>query len=167
MHLRGTTGKQLVLQGAVQLILDEDYIVYFKKIEKYLQRNQEAGGKDRLQIIENDGITIEKNLWIYDEFCRKQKETIYSRRPANQCDILMKGREKFVKLSCEEQCIVLNEILHLLQCKPIWSNLQLIGGSQKAGTIKINKFIVNCKEAKLIHQSVTGLFEQEIDLLSL
>lgn len=167
MHLRGTTGKQLVLQGAVQLILDEDYMSYFKKIEKYLQRNQAVRGKERLQITESDGITAEKNLWMYDELYRKQKETIYFHRPANQCDTLLKGREPFAKLSCEEQCVVLNEILHLLQCKPILANLKQIGGSQQAGRISINKFITNCEEADLIHQSVTGLFEQKINLLAL
>ncbi len=167
MHLRGRTGNQLSMQGAVQLILDEDYMVYFKKIERYLQRNQDAGGKKRLEITENDGITAEKNLWMYDEFCRKQKETIYANRPASQYQTLVRGREQFEKLPCEEQCMVLNEILHLLQCKPISANLEPIGGSPNSGKININKVIMNCEEAKLIHQSVTGLFEQEIDLLAL
>lgn len=167
MHLRGTTGKQLVLQGAVQLILDDDYIAYFKKIEKYLQRAQAIRGKERLQITENDEITTEKNLWIYDEFYRKEKETIYSRRPANQSKTLEEGREQFAKLPCEEQCVVLNEILHLLQCNPILANLEKIGGTPGRGKIQSNKFITNCEEITLIHQSVTGLFEQEIDLLAL
>lgn len=167
MHLRGTTGNQILLQGAVQLILDEDYMVYFKKIEQYLKRDQDFMGKERLQITENDGIAADRNLGMYDEFCRKLKETIYSHRPANQCDALVKGRELFVKLSCEEQCVVLNEILHLLQCKPLLANLERIGGSSMSGRIRSNKVITNCKEVKLIHQSVTGLFEQEIDLLAL
>ena len=167
MHLRGTTGKQLIFQGAVQLILDEEYVICFKKIEKYLQRNQAAAGKGQLPITENDGITPEENLKMYDELCRKQKETIYSHRPVSQCDKLLGGREKFAKITCEEQCVVLNEILHLLQCKPIMANLKQIGGSSLAGKIVINKFITNYGEAKLIHQSVTGLFEQEIDLLAL
>ena len=132
-----------------------------------MQRNQAAAGKEQLPITENDGITPEENLKMYDELCRKQKETIYSHRPASQCDKLLGGREQFAKLPCEEQCIVLNEILHLLQCKPISANLKQIGGGSQAGTMKINKIITNCEEAKLIHQSVTGLFEQEIDLLAL
>lgn len=167
MHLRGTTGKQLFMQGGVQLLLNEDYMVYFKKIEKYLQRDLTSAGREKLPITEEDGITPDKNLWLYDELCRKQRETIYSLRPANQSNTLMGGRDQFEKLLCEEQCVVLNEILHLLQCKPVSADLKKIGGSPRAGTMNINKFITGCKEAKLIHQSVTGLFEQEIDLLAL
>lgn len=167
MHLRGTTGKQLLLQTAVQLILSEDYEAYFKKIEKYLQRDQEIGGKTRLPITDNDEITPDKNLWMYDEFVHKLGETVYRYRPNNQCKELHEKRDNFMGLPCEEQCVVLNEILHLMQCKPVTPNLVQIGGSSRSGSLKINKFIHNCREAVLIHQSVTGLFEQEIDLLSL
>lgn len=168
MHLRGTTGKQLSLQGAVQLILDDEFERYVKKIEKYIARNQAHGtAKQLLEITEDEGITLEKNIKLYDELYRKQKETIYRFRPASQCEILKNGKEKFTALSIEEQCLVLNEILHLLQCKPIKANLKKIGGSSSAGNIQTGKVISKCSEAKLIHQSVTGLFEQEIDLLAL
>lgn len=167
MHLRGTTGKQLSLQGAVQLILSEDYERYLKKIEKYLIRAQSQTGKTMLEITEHDKITSEQNLWFYDELYRKQKDTLYQYRPANQCNTLDKGRETFISLSCEEQCIVLNEILHLLQCTTQKANLKIIGGSDKAGNIQVNKIINKFNEVKLVNQSITGLFEQEIDLLTL
>ena len=108
----------------------------------------------------------EGNIALYDALCEKQNNTIYQYRPANQYKNLINGREKFMELSTEEQCIVLNEVLHLLQCKPLTAKLSSIGGSSSAGSVKINKFVSGYKTAMLVHQSVTGLFEQEIDLLT-
>lgn len=168
MHLRGTTGKQLIFQGAVQLCLDEESEKYLKKIEKYIQRNQERTDKRTLlQIGENEGLTKEQNAMLYLELCRKQKETIYKHRPNNQYESLMKAKERFDDLSCEEQCIVLNEVLWLLKCKPNVANLHLIGGAAQAGRITCNKVISNYQSAVLKTQSVTGLYEQTIDLLKI
>ena len=168
MHLRGTTGKQLIFQGAVQLCLDEESEKYLKKIEKYIQRNQERTDKRTLlQIGENEGLTKGQNAMLYLELCRKQKETIYKHRPNNQYESLMKAKERFDDLSCEEQCIVLNEVLWLLKCKPNVANLHLIGGAAQAGRITCNKVISNYQSAVLKTQSVTGLYEQTIDLLKI
>lgn len=54
-----------------------------------------------------------------------------------------------------------------MRCKPISANLKEIQGSPHAGSISINKVINKYFQCQIIHQSVTGLFEQEIDLLSL
>lgn len=43
-------------------------------------------------------------------------------------------------------------------------DLSLIGGSKQSGTVTIsNKLQPKYKSCKLIHQSITGLFEQEVD----
>ena len=168
MHLRGTTGKQLIFQGAVQLCLPDAETRYLKKIEKYIQRNTaRTDKKTLLPITEKEEITKEANLSFYDTLCKKQRDTIYQYRPASQYEKLVDGRETFMTLTVEEQCIVLHEVLHLLQCKPITADLTLIGGSKYAGKIALNKKISSCASIKLIYQSVTGLFEQETDLLSI
>ena len=41
-----------------------------------------------------------------------------------------------------------------------------IGGVKKTGVATLNKVISDKKEFKLINQSITGLYENEIDLLS-
>ncbi len=123
--------------------------------------------KKLLEIGSNDGITKDQNLELYLELCRKQKDTIYKYRPNNQYESLMKAQEKFVKLSCEEQCIILNEILWLLKCKPNAANLSLIGGASQAGKITLNKVITNYDSVIMKNQSVTGLYEQTIDLLKI
>lgn len=167
MHLRGRSNNKLVLQCGVQLFLESNYEIYLKNIEKYLLRNQSFHGKELLPITENDGITSIENLEMYDELYRKQRDTIYQHRPASQLETLKKGRDIFSQLPCEKQCYVLNEIMNLMRCKPISANLKEIQGSPHAGSISINKVINKYFQCQIIHQSVTGLFEQEIDLLSL
>ena len=81
---------------------------------------------------------------------------------------MYQGRKKFETLPTEQQCIVLNEILHLLQCKPLVADLTLLGGKKGVGSMKVDKVIsqTKCKQAKMFNQSITGLFEQEVDLLT-
>ena len=52
-----------------------------------------------------------------------------------------------------------------LKCVAV--DLSLIGAGAKSGSCRMNKKISDCKEAILINQSVTGLFERRIDLLAL
>jgi hypothetical protein len=58
-------------------------------------------------------------------------------------------------------------VLHLFQCKPITSNLTLIGASPNSGKIQIAKTISNCNTVILSSQSITGVKERVMDLLSI
>lgn len=166
--LRGSTGKQLILQCAVQLMVSQEQERYLKKLEKYIQKNsQRKDKKQNLPVTEYDGLTQEDNIGLYDMFIDKLTNTIYSKRPANQADKLINKKNEFCILSIEEQCIVLNEILHLFQCKPITSNLGLLGEGSIVGTIYNNKVITKNKNFIIVNQSVTGLFKQETDLLKI
>ncbi|MCI8428699.1 MAG: type II CRISPR RNA-guided endonuclease Cas9 [Lachnospiraceae bacterium] len=168
MHLKGSTGKQLILQGAVQLCLNDEQVVYLKKVTKYLEEN--AGRKDKralLEVRERTGITSEANVDLYQLFMDKLNNTIYRYRPANPKDKILKGQNKFMDLNLSEQCVVLGEILHLFQCRPLGANLVLIGASAHTGIITIGKEISKCNSAKLINQSVTGIYERAVDLLTI
>lgn len=168
MHLKGSTGKQLKLQGAVQLCLDPDAVRYLKKILKYLEENAQRRDKRTLLEVRGiTGITKDKNYSLYQTFLKKLDTTIYQYRPANPKDKIEKSLDIFQELLLEEQCIVLGEILHLFQCRPVTANLVLIGGSGYTGAIQIGKQISNYQSVKLVSQSVTGIFEQVTDLLTL
>ena len=65
----------------------------------------------------------------------------------------------------EEKCIVLSEILHMFQCNSVAANLSMIDGPGKAGILVMNNNITKCNKIKINNQSVTGIYEQEIDLL--
>lgn len=166
--LRGSTGKQLILQCAVQLIVPEEQERYLKKLEKYIQKNsQRKDKKQYLTVSEYDGLTKEENIALYDMFIDKLTNTIYSKRPANPVEKLKTKREIFEQLSIEEQSVVLNEILHLFQCKPLGADLSLLGEAKATGIITKNKNISSTNSAIMINQSVTGLFRQETDLLKI
>lgn len=56
------------------------------------------------------------------------------------------------------------EILHLFQCSPQLANLTNIGGGKSAGSLKILSDITKQQSVLLINQSITGFYEQVIDL---
>ncbi len=167
MHLRGTTGRQLSLQGAVQLCVDEEDTAYIKRIEKYVERNLKRTDKrERLPIDEKyDKLSKEQNAVLYGKLLQKHEQSIYRLRPASQVKTLQEGKETFENLILEEQVLCLAEILKLFSCKPITADLKLIHGSPNAGKVVVNKILPSPSSACLIHQSVTGVYQQEIDLL--
>lgn len=172
MHIRGISGKQLLLQGAVQLCLSEELENYLKKVEKYNQRNSARKDKKTiLALTEHDGITREENESVYQELCSKLEHTVYRNRPNESCKALLVDpatREKFQSLCCEEQCLVLQEMLWLFGCSAqTMANLILLGGSAMSGKIIISKKISSQNSVVLLNQSVTGLFEQKLDLLKI
>lgn len=168
MHLRGLGGKQLLLQGAVQLRVSHECEIYLKKLEKWIQRNTEYKGKGFLEITEWDGLTKEKNIDIYNMLHDKLKNTIYQYRPNNPIKVLEESYNKFQELTCEEQCYILNEIMWFFRCKPnTVANLGLLGKGKNIGKIALNKIISKYDSAYIINQSVTGLYEKKIDLLKI
>lgn len=168
MHISGHNGKQLELHVGAQLIVSEVTEQYIKKLSNYLARNTVRKDKKvLLSIVDKDMLNCKENIELYNTLCLKLSNSIYDKRPNNAVKTLENGRDLFIELTLEEQCVVLGEILHLFQCKPLQANLRLIGGSSSMGRILCNKKISSYKSVKLIHQSPTGLIEQEIDLLKI
>ena len=95
------------------------------------------------------------------------QNTIYGKRLGTQLQTLEKGKEKFDSLTREEKCLVLSEILHLFQCQSATANLTLIGGPEHAGKIRMNNDISKLEHISIINQSITGFYEQAIDLKAL
>lgn len=163
MIITGKFNDNILGHLADELMVGENELRYIAKIEKYLSRKSKY--KDA-KITKFDPITREKNLEIYKFFLEKHKSDTYKNRPSGQVKNLEKGVEVFEKLSVEEQTEILNEILKLFACKPGTANLKNIGASANAGTVSFNKKVSNkAGSVKLINCSVTGLFQQEIDLL--
>lgn len=151
VHLSGKTGNQITVRNAIPVCLEQHWMTYIKGLEK---------GE------ETEKITIEKNIELYDVLCRKHQEGIFKRKPTSMGEKLLKGREKFEQLSCLEQGKVLLEILNLTKIGVTQADLVLIGESPNAGKMKINKKISEAKEFMLVNQSVTGVYENRIDLLT-
>ena len=161
MHLSGRTGKQLIFKGANQLVLSEKQQLTVKKIGKYCadyKENKEA------VLSEKSEVTQEALEELYDEFLHKLRNSLYGDRLSAQIERLEKGKEIFCSMSNERKCLTLMEILHLFQCDSQAANLKLIDGPGQAGLLKMNNDISKLEDIKIINQSITGFYEQVIDL---
>ena len=162
-YLKGKTNNNLKIDGAIELILDEKYEKYFKRIEKVTKRLSE---NEEYKINEFDKITRKENVEIFDIFVEKLKNSIYRFRVNNKAKDIISKRDKFIDLSIENQVILLNQILLIFGSRNNGVNLQLLELPKQSCVSLISKKI-NTKEYKIINQSITGLFETEKDLLKL
>lgn len=162
VYLTGRTGKQLYVANAVQLALNYEQMRYIKRIT-------DADGRSYAEedYEEHAFITKEKNLQLYCELKEKQMNTVYRNRPNPLGNKLDDWQEKFVELTISQQIRVLLEMLKLTQRVNQGVDMTLLGGSKKAGVSLINKKLSDLKECKLVNQSVTGLYVNEVDLLSI
>ena len=156
MYLASKALKQLKAANAVQLVLSQEDAEYFRIISNAYEQS----------VYNNEKISENANIKLYDVLLDKHLNNIYSKRPNPVGEKLLEGRERFIKLSCEEQIFVLLQIIKLSQLSDQGANLSKIGGKTSSGTIKFSKNISKNDEFKLINQSVTGLYQNEIDLLT-
>ena len=165
MHLssKSNRGTTIVYKPGMQLVLGYKYEKYIRCISKYLTKykNRPINGFD--------GLTAEMNIELYDLLIEKMLKTILSKKFTGIGTKVLNGREKFVELSVEEQCTVLSEILKILHANVSTGDLSLIiKKSETAGKVTTSNVISGIQKVKsimLIDQSVTGLFEKEIELL--
>lgn len=161
MWLSGRTEKRLLFKGANQLLLSKQDTVTLKKVIKFVQRRKD---NKNLKIVEQDKLSQDDLLNLYDTFLYKIQHTVYHIRLGAQEKILTEKRNDFLELTIENQCVVLSEILHMFQCQSGAADLKLIGGPGKAGILVMNNNITKCSQVSIINQSPTGIYEQEIDL---
>ena len=162
MHLTGKKDDTYILvKNAVQLRVLPDEERFFHKLEKFMKRFDEAK-KNGEKITINpryDGLSAEDLLTHFELLEKKASEKVYQERLRSQIDKIRSIKSSFPRESLEKQCQILSDILELFHCK---------GG--KAGIdpkseFYISKTISSKESARLICQSVTGLFETEVDLL--
>ena len=163
-HLTGRANDRLRMSGAIQLSLDYESNIYFKKIEKFLKKYSE---NKKITVNNFDYLTKEQNERLYKVFENKLKNTIYKNKKNNQVEQVIKGFVNFKKLGIEEQAFQLNQILMIFGSFNSGFNMKLIGGKEKTGVTTISTRFRDYNEFKLINQSITGLFENEVDLLKL
>lgn len=164
MHISSKSGggTALVCKPGMQLVLGYKYEKYIRCIMKYLTRFKNRPVNDF------DGLTAEMNIELFDLLVEKMLKTILCKKFSDIGTKVLKGRERFVELSVGEQCTVISEILKILHANVLTGDLRLIGGAGQAGMVTISSTISEIrkvKSIKLIDQSVTGLFEKEIELL--
>lgn len=160
MRIRGANDITLQFKGNIQLLLEYEEEEIIRKIEKFLEKDFNS------EEIENfDGFTDKECIHIYESLADKLILTIYRKRPANQGIKLKENQEVFKRLSLAYKAKLINEIITMLRCDiATTSDLKLINGSKNAGNMAINKNTIGKSKLILINQSVTGLFENRIEL---
>ena len=161
-RLRGANKTDILLKNAVQLILNDKYYEIIRRVEKYLEYNVQYEAESMFEGFDHADLNS-----LYDELTSKLETSIYKKRPANQLNALEKGKEKFKNIqTLREKAQIIKEMLIMYRCDATTvANLKAIGGSANAGNMAYNKNTLPTKKLILIHQSVTGLFETEEELV--
>ena len=152
--MTGRTNKQLTLRNAVNLKLNKEDIYIIHLVEKCIGEEQD------------DRLSEESILSLYQTLTEKQVSGIYRNRPNSVYEQLNEGMIRFKNLERKQQIKVLANILNLTMVGKAQADLKDIGGSANSGVMLMAKKINNYNEVKLINQSVTGLYQTEIDLLT-
>lgn len=164
LYIRGVTGNNIIWCNANQLYLDEESAVYLKRITSYFDSIKKLNKKDIPVSEQYDKITREHNIRIYDVFIDKLSDRPFKYLTISKnAEILREKRSLFENLTLENQCKVIMEILHFMQCNSAMSNLKLIESFANLGIIRTDKKIQD-KKVKIIFQSPTGYYKKIIDV---
>lgn len=157
MRIRGVDPGHIIFKGAIQLQLN--------KHEETIRRVEKIIAKEDTVIRESDGyIDNDELIALYDELVDKFN-TVYKKRPSNQYEKLMKARDVFVSLSIFDKAQVLSQILIMTGCgNSTAANLKLLKEGATVGAMSIVRNTVGASALELIHQSITGVYEDPKEL---
>lgn len=163
MTIAGKTGSHYIFKSYEELILNNEHTITLKAVLKFVSRKKL--NKESL-ITSYDHLEESQLLALYDVFLDKLEHSCFSKPQSftQPIKVIKKGRDIYIRLSLEDKCQILSEILHLFQCNATLSNLTLIKGPANTGKILINKKLPQDKSITIIYQSVTGFYEQYIPL---
>lgn len=166
MHISGRKDTRIVFKNANQLVLAPEWQQYIKQIAKYLERCKAA--KKDLPMTRFDGMTADQNTTLYRLLLEKLGNTRYQICYADAAKTIAQNEERFGQLPVADQGRVLMQVLNLFANNAASADLKLLCGKAEIGILRLSKNLGNYSghDFKLIHQSVTGVFEQETDLLS-
>ena len=156
-YITGKGDNRILYRNAKQLLVTVEQEYLFKQMDQCLERKQE----EKLAALPLDE--------LYDVLLAKAEHSAYQKLVAALLDLLRNGKAVFSNLSPMQKAAVLKEILELFRCASTKPNLTLINGSKITDINRFSKNISNIKSKSfvIIHQSVTGLYEQRIDLMQL
>ena len=110
-------------------------------------------------------VSPENNIALYDLFIDKLQNTKYNIRLSSLPEKLRNARQIFESMTVVKQCFVLQQVLNLFTCNRTTADLKALELGGQVGVISTSRMVSGYSSAKLISQSVTGLFEIERDLL--
>lgn len=162
-YIGGKTGSSYYLYNAVPLKLAAEDTMYVKKLEKAIKNNDYRERASANQTV----LTKKHNDELFDRLIEKLSHGIFMKRKGSLCSCLKSKKGAFSELELHEQCQVLQNLISYFATSTQNIDLSLLGAGEHVGTMKLSKHIDKQEECMLINRSVTGLFENEVDLLSL
>lgn len=167
MHISGRTGSQIIYKNANQLVIESVWQRYIKGIAKYLERCKSAGRE--LELTRFDGISEGQNVQLYDLLLSKLENPRYVVKYETAANTFREQRDKFTTLSEADQCRILLQMLNLFANNASSADLKLLNGKAGIGIVLTSKNLRNYEGHQFLlhHQSVTGFYEQTVDLLAL
>ena len=159
-YLGGKTGNSIVVRSAVQACFTYYTMNYIKKIEKAVANEFYEEKEQGINVLSK-----EKNQKLFEQIKNKYQNSIFQNKIGLVGNIIVENEKKFNSLAIPEQCYTLMEIIKNLNTGD-GINMILIGGKKETGKTAINKKILSNDDFILVQQSPTGLFQKEIDLLT-
>ena len=166
-------GAQVIFPPMMPLALGKDAETYIKAMESF---------KNKLNVTPQlvpderyDGISKEKNVWLYDMLVNKLNNRPFSKMPGNKGEDLVKPEayEKFSKATAKDQINCLLGLISLMNGKLNFCDLTAAGQAVKAGGVLLSSTLSNWakkyKDVRIVDMSASGLFakssENLLDLL--
>ncbi len=149
---------------AVQAKFPSDFNSYLRRIYNVCAKDKLSKNKYEVDT-KNDEVDEERNLRLYDMFCKKLK--VYSKYPelGSGVEKITQSRSKFLELDLKQQCLTLGQFFFIFACKAQNAKLNAIGCGDSVGRIRMsNDKLFNYDRLYLVNQSPTGLYEEVIDL---
>ncbi len=141
---------------------------YLKKLEMLVEKYKKYPSYQ--YNAENDKVTAEENVRLYELYVQKLSNTVYMHRPNNPLETLKKGKEKFIALPMAEQVKALLNI-HAVFCRvSSGCDLSAVGGTARAAATvsfsnTVSNWKKNYKDVRLIDMSASGLWEKQSENL--
>ncbi len=161
MLLTGRSLGRMIVSNAVQLKLSDKDTKYMKKVSSAVEKDY---SDEQIKVAE---LSSDENIKLYDVLLDKHTNGIFSKKPNPIGDKLKVHRDDFVKLTMIEQCKVLTEIVKATGKENNGANLELLNESNVPGKMVVSNEISKYDECVLINQSLTGLYNSRIDLLTI
>ena len=162
-HLAGRTGDRIVLHPAIQLFLSDNESIDLKAISSTYKK-----------IIDNKKYEIDCSKdKISDEVCIRIFETLVNKLSlfrnapilGSKVGEIVNSRDKFEKLSLKNKISAVMQLNKAMACNAECGNLSsFVNGASSVGTLFKGNKVTSWNSAKLYVQSVTGIFEKEVDL---
>ena len=163
---KASSGRQVGMVSAMSFIVSSEQERYIKRLENY--RNKKQNNSNIILDEQYDKINKDDNLILYDAFLLKLSSTIYNKAFPKGCELLQNGREKFMDLNIEEQCIALLIMLNIFKTGRAGAcDLSLIEGPVNALSCIKNSRMSNWKRdynsVRIIDESASGIYRNESD----